>query len=473
MRESPLHHYLYVLRRQAWLIILIPVIAVAGAAILVSQQEKIYRSSMKIVVVQSGGEVQPEFGNLALMQTMRDLLENNVVSTSVIRKLNLDTTPEKLQKRLRASFAPDSAVLDVKLDWPDKRKAVEILNEVAAVYTKLVDTELGVRSSGDATVLGRRSNLPVIGASVFDPAHLEPGTVAPKPVRTLGFAGILGLALGLVLAFLRESLDLRIRGRSEAEEAFGAPVIGTLPRGTLGKPPPGTSPNGRRDEALVEAMRVLSVKVELSQAALDGPAILVTSAVNDEGKSTVAANLGAALAIGGKDVVCIEADMRKPQLSRYLGVEPRSRGLAEVLQGEIEPEEALQRVRLFAPSLDGAARSRVPLGGAEPDGRLRVLTAGQVTADPAGLITPESTGSLIAKLRDTAQFVIFDSAPLLLIADAIPPALQSDSVLVVAREGKTTKDKAEAMREMLDSLGVRTTAVVLTEARAVESYGYY
>ena len=159
-----------------------------------------------------------------------------------------------------------------------------------------------------------------ITASVFDPAHLEPGAISPRPKRTVTIAGVLGLVIGLVLAFARDALDDRIRGRRDAEQWFGAPVIGELPKdlgrkpyGLRGAPPP-------RDPAVVEALYRLRANLQFSQGGISGPVLVVTSAVTDDSHSIVAANVGVTLALAGLDVICVEADMRRPQLERALGV---------------------------------------------------------------------------------------------------------------------------------------------------------
>jgi receptor protein-tyrosine kinase len=339
-----------------------------------------------------------------------------------------------------------------------------------------------VRSRG--SVLGNQARLPGIVVNVFDPPHLQPDAVSPKPAKTLGFATALALALGLMLAFARESLDDRIRSRRDAEEWFGAPVVGALPKRARGTRPAGVAGSQRTSEGLLEALNLLRANLEFSPDGTAGPTILVTSALSGEGKTTVAANLGAVLAIGGHRVICVEADVRRPALRGYLGLPPQTQGLLEVLSGDAELDGALQNVELVEPTANSGGPRKLGLGrknGAHPaaqrapfvGGELRLLPIGSSPGRSGIAFTAEKVAPLIEQLRARADFVILDSSPLLTLADSFLLAQHSDEVLVVARQGQTKKEKAEAVRARLKVLGVKRVGVILTDSPSPESGGYY
>src|SRR6266508_4043514 len=371
--ETPLRHYLRLLRRQAWLVIFLPALTLGVTAVVVFTQHSVYRATMKIVVAQAGGQSQPDFGSQQLSQTMKTLLESDVVAKEVIDNVGLETTPPKLLKKVHVSFRPDSSVLDVSYDSTSKPQALAVLDEYRKVFIRLVDENLGVRSRG--SVLGGRVTLPGVVVNVFDPPHLQPDAISPKPAKTLGFAGALGLALGLMLAFARESLDDRVRGWREAEEWFGAPVVGTLPKRTRGTRPAGVAGRGRESESLLEALNLLRANLEFSPTGVAGPTILVTSALSGEGKTTVAANLGSVLAMGGHTVICVEADLRRPAAQG--GSRPEER---RPCRGEAGPVRRRRAARSpngqrFAPYRHGLPRraARTPDREAEIPRRLRHL----------------------------------------------------------------------------------------------------
>ncbi|MGE5690741.1 MAG: Wzz/FepE/Etk N-terminal domain-containing protein [Pseudomonadota bacterium] len=471
--QSSLAHFLAVVRRHVWLIVLVALLAPAAAAAVSSLQETVYRASMKVVVGQGGGVFQAQFGSAVdpFATTMRNLLASDVVASDVIDRKNLDLTPEDLLKDLKVTAKPQSSVLEVSYDSPNAEEAVSTLDEVGRVFTDLVDEKLG----GSALGTGADGTRTPITATVFDPAHLQPDPVSPRWVRNVVVAALIGLVLGLVFAFARESVDNRLRSRKQAEEWFEAPVIGVLPKGVRGHPPAGLKSSSARstDAADIDALHLLRANLEFAAEGSAARTILVTSGVPEEGKSTLVANLGVALALAGKSVYCVEADLRQPKLDSYLGASDSAIGLADVLDGRVALHDALREVPLDVPVLRmvGAGPGGPPPAPEKAAGRLTVLPSGFLPRDPATLLTPDSVTELTATLAEDADYVIIDAPPLLAVADAFPFVLTSDLVIVVARQGKTTHTNAEAVRRTLQGLGAKVS-VVVTDSDRTEGYGY-
>jgi Mrp family chromosome partitioning ATPase len=369
--------------------------------------------------------------------------------------------------------------MDVTFDSTNKRAVAPILAQVAEVFQALVRDKLGARSAAAAR---RGEALPFVNVEVVDPAHRDPNQISPKPVRTLAFAGVLGLVFGIAFAFLREGLDERVRSRADAEEWFESPVIAALPKRVRGGRKSTVMQARAQNPSLAGAVEVLRANVLYSQPVARGPAILITSPMPEEGKSLVAANLAFALASGGGDVICIDADLRRPSIHRYLGLELNTGGLSDVLSGRLNVEDTLQEIVLPHSATSQARDGSGPRGNRNPflaneregTGRLRVLTAGSgsgESGDRGAILTAERVSDLVERLRGQADFVIFDGPPLF-VADAFPLAVQSDSVFVVARQGRTTREKARSARATLAGLGVEHVAVVLTDAAALDEYRY-
>jgi polysaccharide biosynthesis transport protein len=486
--QPSLRHYLHVLRRQGWLILLVLAVALGATAFVTSRQDSVYQASMKIVVGQ-GGIVIGRNGSLfepaltsdvnRFTATMTNLLESNVVARTVIDDLGLRISPERLLNRLHVSSRPDSSVLEVSYRGNDKRASVFILRDTGRVFTRLVKDRLGGGATQQAN--GQPSVAPVT-TSVFDPAHLEPGRVSPRPARNLAIAGGLGLLLGLVLAFARESLDDRIRSRREAEEWFGAPVMGSLPKGVRGKSLPELAVNRRgKGDQVAEALDLLRANVQFAQAGSTGGTIVVTSALPEDGKSTVVANLSVTLALAGHDVICVEADLHRPRLLHYLGVREGINGLTDVVAGSVPLARALQSVPLPVQSRNGGPAetdSMQQLRPSVPDataGRLRLLPTGRRPDRPSAFLggARDRIVGLMQELAADATYVLLDTPPLLALADAFPFALSADTVLVVARQGRTTKQNAQSVRATLEGLGAKRVAIVLTDVAGADGYGYY
>jgi len=465
---SELRSYATVLRRQSWLIVLMIVVTVAAAVGLTALQPPVYEAKSKVVVGQGAGLFQPQFGSAVdpFTQTMADLFKSQVVATRVIKKLNLSTTPEKLLSHLHVQTAPNSGVLLVSYQDGDKQQSVRVLREVSKEFTTLVQDKLG-KGNGAARIT----------ATIFDDPHALPDPISPKVPRTLAVAAFLGLGLGLLLAFLRSGVDSRIRTKGDAEDWFDAPVIGALPKGSRGRRPLAARPGrpSAADARIIDAIQMLRANLQFS-GTLQGKAFVVTSAMPDEGKSTVTANLGVALAQAGRDVVIVEADLRRPMLMRYLDLLDERPGLAEVLEGKVSVGDALRTVPIATPLRQKRKSAALPetVGDSpQASGRLRALPSGGVSGNPGDITSSDRFAALIKQLKSDAEYVLFDAPPVLLVGDAFPLIRDCDGVILVARNGRTTRGAAESVRSALKALGAKSTGVVITDwTHAQDDYGY-
>jgi capsular polysaccharide biosynthesis protein len=343
-----LRQYLAVIRRQWWLIVVLVATCCAAAAVFSARQDPVYEASTKIVVGQGRALFGPDvsFAVEPFTQTMTELLRSDVIADRVIRDLRLDMSSTELLERLEVTSKPDTSVLEVTYQDTDRRMAVRTLAEVAATFTEFVDRELGGQPTTSTGENGADQPEPV-SAVVFDPARLEPGQVEPRPLRTLAIALVVGLILGLAAAFLRDALSSRIRNQAEAESALGAPVVGALPRGAVGTRPADLELLSTKSAVqLRQSIEMLSATLRFSIKAEDFSVVLVTSAMPEEGKTTVAANLSFSLAQAGRRVVVVEADTRRPALHAFLGATPAELGLLDVTRGEASLRDVLLEVPL-------------------------------------------------------------------------------------------------------------------------------
>src|SRR5690242_7162852 len=143
--QPSIFHYAGIIRRQAWLVVLVVVVTVAAAGLALSQETSIYRASSKIVVGQNGGVFQAQFGNAVdpFTQTMTNLLKSEVVARRVIDNTNLKITTGTLLKRTHVVARPNESVLEVSYDTPDRATAVAVLRQIDDVFAQLVKDRLG------------------------------------------------------------------------------------------------------------------------------------------------------------------------------------------------------------------------------------------------------------------------------------------------------------------------------------------
>jgi capsular exopolysaccharide synthesis family protein len=453
--DSALRQYLRTIRRQAWLVVLVPVLVVTAMYVVSKTQDPVYRASTSMVVGQQPrGETTPEFGDFSFTRNMTKLLEGDYIARTVIRNLRLGIKQETFEERLNVAVLPETSILDVSYDSTDPRLALGVIREINRIYPQYVDDVLGRRVSGSPRKPG---SFEVVIRDV-DPPHVLAEPVGPKTGANIIFGAAAGIALGLLLAVAREALDSRLRERKEAEQWFDAPIVGTLPKGMGGSPARTASTNGYDRRAAT--LDLLRARMQFTGAGINGPTILVADSGPDMGKSVVTANLGAALARGGKRVIVVDADIRRPRLHRALGLDTRGdAGLVDVLGHHAALDEALVPIEIPTSGSNGATPT-------EAAGHLELLPSGSVPAPLSDVITSDAVAELIEALNERADYVIFDSPPLS-VAEAYPLAVRADNVLVVARRGRTTKDQAEWARETLDEIGVKNVGVVLTDSQPV------
>jgi polysaccharide biosynthesis transport protein len=294
-----------------------------------------------------------------------------------------------------------------------------------------------------------------------------------KPNRLLYIGGglLAGLIAGLVLAFLLESMDTRIRTPQDIKKYLGAesvsimPVIGRGARFALGRPEPRGLPRSARSDSPTflldrpnspeaEALRGIYTAVRLSWRNNGGPArvLMIASALPGEGKTMLSVNLALALAQQGSTCI-VDADLRKRGVAPMLGISA-DRGLGDVLFGNMELDEA------FVP--------HVYIPG------LTVLPAGIVSGEPGVLIASNAMSDVVGRLRQKFEFVVIDSPPILPVADARLLSALVDGILMIGRSGMTTRANMKRAVEMLRE--VRSAPVleyILNAADYPAEYNYY
>jgi Mrp family chromosome partitioning ATPase len=364
-------------------------------------------------------------------------------------------TSTDLLNGLKVNVKPSSSVLDVTYDSHHKAKALAVLQGISVVFGDLVRRDLGVTNN-----LHRPGPLLVV-ANVFDPPHLEPTPVSPKPKKDAVYAAVLGLGIGVVLAFFAESIDDRIRSRREAEEAFGAPVVAAIPRRLFARP-------GREPDALeltmTDPMRLLRANIQIARPESNDPlSVLVTSVQSDSTTTAmIAKNLGASLALAGERVVYVDAGMHPKKSGKASSEQADNRpGLADVLTGEASIEDVVQEVHLPGYATNSASGNGASSNGNSADlhGQLFMIPAGTTKMDSPA-VDSAKLDSLLGRLWKIATYVIIDAPPVT-GADAVPLVASADNVLIVAKVGETTRARANTVREILARLGSRHVGVVL------------
>lgn len=264
---------------------------------------------------------------------------------------------------------------------------------------------------------------------------------------------VIGLGLGAVTAVVRARLDRSLKDPDEVADLAGAPVIGLVLRDDELEERHRVDLEGSSRSA--EAYRHLQTNLQFLDVDTPPRVLMVSSAMPSEGKTTVAVNLALALADAGQRVALIEADLRRPRVTSYLGL-VNGVGLTNVLTGRVRAEEVAQSYG--------------------EDGDLVVIGAGPSAPNPAQLLASGAMRALLEQLRGSHDYVVLDAPPLLPVADATGLAVLADGVLLSVRHGSTTREQLQRTRDTLDRVGARTVGAVLNIVPARDdvsvAYGY-
>ena len=274
--------------------------------------------------------------------------------------------------------------------------------------------------------------------------------------------GILMLALGVIVAFVLESLDTSIRTVAQIESISGLPSLALIPRVRRTAAEIAAQTPVQRNLAVVgapmsqfaEAFRALRTSLLLSVAGREPQVILLTSATPSEGKTTVAMNLACVLAQRDVRVLLIDADLRRPTVHHRFNINGKV-GLSTVLTGSVGLKEAVQHV------------AEVP--------KLDILVSGPVPPFPTEMLASDAMKRLVAECRGLYTHIVLDSPPLLSITDSVVLAHDADAVVLVVRQGKANKHAVRRARDLLLRAGTRITGTVLNavDLNSPEYYAYY
>jgi capsular exopolysaccharide synthesis family protein len=295
--------------------------------------------------------------------------------------------------------------------------------------------------------------------SIVDTAALpiQPSSMPPAELALIGL--LFGAFGGLTLSLILEKMDTRVRDAREIQELLGLPSLAMIPQSHSksrdAEENAGMGPELLRDprSAFSESFRALRTSMRLSSTSRQSKVIAVTSCQPAEGKSTVSVNMAAVLAQGGKKVVLVDTDMRRPSVYKRLRMEG-GKGLSELLTGYYTLEEVTQTHDTL-PTLD-------------------VIPSGTVPPLPADLLSSDQMVAVVRQLRERYDYVIFDTPPILSVTDPAIVAAQSDGMVLVIRQGYCTRRMLSHAADIFRDLDVKVYGFVFNgvDASLPEYYGY-
>ncbi|MCU0771834.1 MAG: polysaccharide biosynthesis tyrosine autokinase [Verrucomicrobia bacterium] len=275
----------------------------------------------------------------------------------------------------------------------------------------------------------------------------EPSLRAVKPNKILNIAlgVVVGLVVGVGLAFFIEYLDTSVKTIDDVERSLQAPVLGIIPQdvGIMLAEGPG-SPNA-------EAYRVLRTNLLFSRKDDRLNTICVVSAGAGEGKSTTLLNLATIFAQAGDRVLVIDSDLRRPTLHRILGVS-NSTGLTSYLLKQNALEEVIQTTKL--PTLD-------------------FMPSGKLPSSSMGILSSSQMKALIGEVKQRYDYVFFDSPPIMGVSDASILASEVDLAMQVIQYRRYPQPMNIRAKQMIEKVGGNLVGIVLNSINVSQAAGYY
>jgi capsular exopolysaccharide synthesis family protein len=483
-----------VLRRRAWIIVLVTLLAGGAAAALAYATRNTYDSTSKLLFRQSIGAELNAVGLLPGTYDADNLALDNVevvgsrrvadATATRLRALGEDVDGKDVADDVTVKLAKNSDVVDITAKDTNREEAARLATIYAEEAAKIANQDEQEQAARVLDNLEQQYNeLPVIqqdlprgrklqehiqrlktvaDVGVGSPRIIQEGvlptTRAGNPIETILLGVLFGALLGGGLALVREQSDRKLRRTEQVTAAFDAPVLTTVPRNRALKR---HKPFADLPPQIAEAFRMLQMNLRFAR---DEPvrSVLVTSARTGEGKTTIAWNLAAAAASGGLSVALVEADLRRPSLADRYDLE-QAPGLAEALQGEVSISAAMQTIL----PIQGSA---TPVGHPRP---LHVIVAGQAAPNPWALMQSSVMVRVLDVLRKDHDLVVIDTPPLPHVADAISLLRHVDGVLVTASVNSTRGPEASRLRDQLQGLDANVLGVVANGGSALSGYAAY
>jgi|GEM_PF-1078365 len=320
------------------------------------------------------------------------------------------------------------------------------------IYKTLLEKKLDAEiwaseSSGDNS--GRVKG----GIEIVDTAQPGSRPVSPR-VKFIGaIAGLVGLVVGLAMAFLADYFENTYQSLEEIKEDLDVPILGIIP--LIKDQQPGTSIIPILESPMsaeAESFRTLVTNTEFSSPETPHDALLITSSGADEGKSFTTANLAVAMAQTGEQVILADCDMRKGIQHEIFGVDNQM-GLTNLLVGNADLESGIQD-------------THIP--------NLRLISCGPaIPPNPVELLKSQRMSHILSELRQVCDVLLCDSPPVLPVADALILASKLDGVLLVTDLNRTPREVIRQAREQLSRLDVPLLGLVCNRVGSVKYDSYY
>jgi polysaccharide biosynthesis transport protein len=527
-------HYLTIIRKWFWLIVLATTLAAGSSLIASMLTVPVYRTTTTLIVSQVIESANPNSGDIfasqQLAQTYVQLITKEPILSATVDALGLNRDWRSLRGQVSANPVAGTQLLGIHVIDTEPIRAKAIADEIAQQLILQSPTTPGVEEEArqafirsqlpelqerisdaslkiaelDQVIAEARSAQQIASAqeqqtvlrsqvnqwqqtyaqlvasaqqgrlnyiTIVEPADVPSVPVSPRPVLNVSLAIAIGLTLSIGAVLLLEYMDDSIRSPAEVRTLLGAPVLTAIGRIEGDSYATKLVAENQPRSPLTEAYRALRTSLQFSS--LDKPlkVLVATSAGPSEGKSLTAANLSVVLAQAGLSVVLVDADLRRPVQHKIFGLK-NNVGLTTWLVGQpVDTLVAAGGTRTEPIMTAKSALEAFVQNTSVP--RLRVCTSGSLPPNPAEVLGSSRMRQFIDEVTQSADIVILDSPPCVTVTDAVVLSQWADGVLVVLDQKVTTRQAIQRARENLQAAGARILGAVINRMDARGASGYY
>jgi len=360
----------------------------------------------------------------------------NIIRSAMEKNLKTaETTRDAFQKRL---------------DTINERQLTS--RNLSADYTRAKNNYIKERGLLDAVRLRAQSQtmelaMPRVAVSIKEPAEAPLFPARPRVALNLILGSLVGLMVGLGLAFFIEYLDTSVKTMDDVEKMLGVPVLAIIPKNIrLLHKEPGDTPDA-------EAYRILRTNLEFNRKNSAANCIAMVSGGRGEGKSTTLANLAFISAQGGYSTLIIDGDLRRPVQHELFDVKNES-GLTNYLTTEMSIEDVIVPTEIE---------------------NLSLIPSGTLPADPVAILNSQRMSDLIAELKLRYDLLLIDSPPVLGVSDASVIASEADYTIIVVQHRRFPCGMLLRLKQAVLGVGGKVLGVVLNnvDLRHDQNYYYY
>jgi polysaccharide biosynthesis transport protein len=423
---------LLVLWRRKWIIVATFLAFAGGTAIVSKSLPKVYETTATLWITQDAAAQSFDAvqAGQVLARTYGNVADSRNLAGAVASELPFEASAGLVMSKVSFEPIAETQLLKITAEDRDPQHAQLIANVYADELIDYANTQLS--DATDSTI------------SLADRASFPSQAARPKPTVYTIVGGLIGLLLGIGLAFLAELLDRRVRGEDDLRDLVGVPVLGRMPK---------TSSSQASRATYDEAFRLLRANLQFARPGAALHSIAVVSPSEGDGKSSTSLGLARAFADGGERVLLVEADMRRPGLQRHIfsDGEGHLSGLSSYLAGVTELEDVLY----------------------EASAGILFMPAGPIPPAPSPLVQGARGQELLTRLSEMVSVVIVDTPPLSVAAEASLLAADADGVVMVLDLGRTSRQAIRKAMEQLAVVRADLLGVVLNRLSLKREMGAY